>query len=54
MIRLQQETNLSGKTVSPTRFVFHYAKVFPKSDKLKEFIAPKITYLITFPDNNRK
>ena len=29
-------------------------KAFLKIDKLKSSVAPKITYLITFLDNNRK
>ena len=29
-------------------------KAFSNRDKLKEFIAPNMTYLITFPDNNVK
>ena len=29
-------------------------KALSKRDKLKVFIAPKMTYLITLPDNNRK
>ena len=29
-------------------------KEFSKKDKINAFIAPKMTYLITFLDNNRK
>ena len=29
-------------------------KALSKSDKLKAFIVPKMTYLITFLDNNAK
>ena len=54
ILRLQQEINLYGETVSPTRLIFRYMKKLLKSDKLKSFIAPKMTYLITFLDNNRK
>ena len=52
ILRLQQEVILSGETVSPTRLLFQYMKSLSKSEKIKAFIAPKMTYLITFPDNN--
>ena len=45
---------LSGETVSPARLLFQYMKEFPKSDKIKAFIAPKMTDLITFLENYRK
>ena len=54
IIRLQQEIIFSGETVSPTRLLFWYIKALSKSDKLKSFIAPNMTYLIIFLDNNGK
>ena len=54
ILRLQQEINLSVETVSPTRLLFQYTKALSNSDKLKAFIAPKITYFITFLNNNGK
>ena len=45
---------LSGEIVSPTRLLFHYIKALKKSEKLRAFIAPKMTDLITFFDNNGK
>ena len=45
---------LSGETISPTRIIFRYTKESSKSDKLKEFIAPNMTYIITLLDNNGK
>ena len=50
IIRLQQEIMLSGEIVSPTRLLFQYMKALTKIEKLKAFIAPKMTYLITFID----
>ena len=54
ILRLQQQTNLYRKKVSPKRFIIQYTKEFTKRNTLKDFIAPKITYLSTFLDNNRK
>ena len=54
IIRLQQEIMLSGEIFSPTRLLFHYMKALTKSEKLRYFIVPKMTDLITFPDNNVK
>ena len=54
IIRLQQGIILSGQNVSPTIILFRYMKALSNIDKLKEFIAPKMTYLVTFLDNNRK
>ena len=54
ILRLQQETILSGEIVSPTRLPLHYMKALTKSEKLGSFIAPKMTSLITFLDNNGK
>ena len=51
-IRIQQKIILSGETVSPTRPIFQYMKSLLKIDKLKEFIAPNMTYLITLLENN--
>ena len=54
ILRLQQEIMLSGEIVFPTRLLIQYMKALTKSEKLKEFIAPKMTYLITFIDKNYK
>ena len=54
ILRLQQEIMLSGEIVSPTRLLFQYMKALTKSEKLRAFIAPKMTDLITFLDNNGK
>ena len=54
ILRIQQEIMLSGEIVSPTRLLFQYMKALSKSDKLRSFIAPKMTDLITLPDNNGK
>ena len=51
---LQQEIILYGETASPTRLLLRYMKSLSNSDKIKAFIAPKITYLITLLDNNGK
>ena len=53
LIRLQQEIILSGETFSPTILLLHYTKEFSKRDKLKALIAPNMTDLITFLNNNR-
>ena len=45
---------LSGEIVSPTRLLLQYMKALTKSEKLKAFIAPKMTDLITFIDKNGK
>ena len=45
---------LSGEIFSPTRLFFQYMKSFTNSEKLRSFIAPKMTYLITFLDKNGK
>ena len=45
---------LSGEIVSPTRLLFHCTKELTKSEKLRAFIAPKMTDIITFLDNNGK
>ena len=45
---------LSGEIVSPTRLLFQYMKALTKSEKIKAFIAPKMTDLITFLDKNGK
>ena len=54
ILRLQQEINLSGETVYPTRFLFQYMKTLSKSDKPKELIATKMMDIIKFLDNNGK
>ena len=45
---------LSGEIISPTRLLFHYIKALTKSEKLRAFIAPNMTDIITFLDNNGK
>ena len=45
---------LSGETVSLIRLLFQYKKEISKIDKLKAFIAPKMTYLNIFLDNSGK
>ena len=54
ILRLQQEIMLSGETVSPTRLLLRYMKSLTKSEKLKAFMAPKMTDLITFIDTKVK
>ena len=39
ILRLQQEINLSGETVSPTILLIQYMKAFSKSDKIKAHCA---------------
>ena len=51
---IQQEISLSGETVSNARPLSQFMKAFSKIDKIKAFIAPKMIYLITLLDNNRK
>ena len=45
---------LSGEIVSPTRLILQYMKAFIEREKLRYFIAPKMTDLITFLDKNEK
>ena len=45
---------LSGDIVSPTRLIFQYMKALINSEKLRAFIDPKMTDIITFLDNNGK
>ena len=45
---------LSGEIFSPTRLLLQYMKALTKSEKLKAFMAPKMTDLITFIDTNKK
>ena len=45
---------LSGEIFSPTRLLFQYMKALTKSEKLRAFIAPNITDIITFLDKNEK
>ena len=54
IIRLQQEIMLSGEIFSPTRLIFQYMKALKKSEKHRDFIAPNMTDLINFLDNNVK
>ena len=43
IIIIQQEIILSGEIVSPTRLLFQCMKALSKSDKLRDYIAPKMT-----------
>ena len=54
ILRLQQKIMLSGEIVSPTRLLFQYMKALAKSEKLRHFIAPKMTYFIKFLYKNGK
>ena len=54
ILRLQQEIMLSGEIVSPTRLLIQYMTALTKSEKLRDFIAPKMTDLITFINKNSK
>ena len=54
ILRLQQEILISWENFSPTRLLFQYMKAFSKSVKPRYLIAPKMTDLIPFLDNNRK
>ena len=54
ILRLQKEIMLSEEIVSPIRLLLQYMKALTKSDKLKSFIVPKMTDLITFLDKNGK
>ena len=54
IIRLQQKIMLSREIVSSTKILFQYMKALKKSEKLRAFIAPKMTDLITFLENNGK
>ena len=45
---------LFGESVSPSILLLQYMKALTKSEKLKAFIAPKMTDLITFLDKNGK
>ena len=54
ILRIQQEIMISVEIVYPTRLIFQYMKALSNSDKLRSFIAPKMTDLITFLDNNGK
>ena len=54
ILRIQKEIILSGEIFSPTRLLFRYMKALTKGEKLRAFIAPNMTYLITSLDNNGK
>ena len=54
ILRLQQEIMLSREIVSPTILLFHYMKELSRSDKLRASVAPNMTDIITFLDNNVK
>ena len=45
---------ISGEIFSPTRLLFQYMKALIKSEKLKGFILPKMTDLVTFLGKNGK
>ena len=45
---------LSGEIVSPTIILLQYMKALTKSEKLKAFMAPNMTDLITFIDTKGK
>ena len=45
---------LSVEIVPPTRLLFQYTKALTKSEKLRTFIAPNMTDIITFLDKNGK
>ena len=45
---------LSGETVFPKRLLFQDTKSLSNIDKLKTLVAPKMTDLITFLENNEK
>ena len=51
---LQQEIMLFGEKISPARLLFHYIKALSNNDKIRAFIAPKMTDLIIFLDNTGK
>ena len=50
IIILQQEINIYGEIVSHKIILLRYMKAFSKCHKRKEFIVPKMTYIITFLD----
>ena len=52
--RLQQEIILSIETVYHTRLLFQYTKSLSNSNKIKAFIAPKMTDTVKLPENNGK
>ena len=54
ILRLQQEIMISGESFSPTILFFQYIKALSKSDKLRYFIAPKMTDIINFLDKKGK
>ena len=54
ILRLQQEIMISGESFSPTRLMFQYMKALSNIDKPISSIAPKMTYISTFLDNNGK
>ena len=54
ILRLQHEIMLFREIVSPTRLLFHYMKALKNSEKLRYFIANRMTDIITLLDNNGK
>ena len=54
ILRLQQEIMFHGENLSPNIFLLQYTNTLPRSDKLRDFIATMMKYLITFLDNNGK
>ena len=45
---------ISVESVSPKRLIFQFMEALSNSDKLKEFIAPKMADLITVLEKNGK
>ena len=54
ILGLQKGIILSVEIFSPARLLLQYKNTLSNSDKLKAFIAPKMTDLITFLDKNGK
>ena len=52
IIRLQKEIMLSGEIFSPSILIFQYMKALTNSEKVRYFIAPNMTDIITFLENN--
>ena len=53
-IRLHQEVDLSGETVSPIITLFWYMKYLQTCDGLNDFISTKMINLTTVIDNHIK
>ena len=50
----QKKVKISRWGLYPTIILFQYMQALSNSFKIKSFIVPNITYLITFPDKNLK